>query len=90
MLFRSMVEVRKKQAAKKSEDMLNQIEVAFEAVQSDGVASAVDIAEQIGVAPGTIKKWFGNGKQKRAEYKKRFDAFTDPEDKKLYLRAKNE
>ena len=88
--YQKMVEVRKKQAAKKSEDMLNQIEVAFEAVQSDGVASAVDIAEQIGVAPGTIKKWFGNGKQKRAEYKKRFDAFTDPEDKKLYLRAKNE
>ena len=88
--YQKMVEVRKKQAAKKSEDMLNQIEVAFEAVQSDGVASAVDIAEQIGVAPGTIKKWFGNGKQKRAEYKKRFDAFTDPEDKKLYLRLKNE
>ena len=88
--YQKMVEVRKKQAAKKSEDMLNQIEITFEAVQSDGVASAVDIAEQIGVAPGTIKKWFGNGKQKRAEYKKRFDVFTDPEDKKLYLRLKNE
>ena len=88
--YQKMVEVRKKQAAKKSEDMLNQIEITFEAVQSDGVASAVDIAEQIGVAPGTIKKWFGNGKQKRAEYKKRFDAFTDPEDKKLYLRLKSE
>ena len=88
--YQKMVEVRKKQAAKISEDMLNQIEITFEAVQSDGVASAIDIAEQIGVAPGTIKKWFGNGKQKRAEYKKRFDVFTDPEDKKLYLRLKNE
>ena len=88
--YQKMVEVRKKQAAKKSEDMLNQIEITFEAVQSDGVASAVDIAEQIGVAPRKKKKWFGNGKQKRAEYKKRFDVFTDPEDKKLYLRLKNE
>lgn len=88
--YQKMVEVRKKQAAKKNEDMLNQIEIAFEGLQIDGIASAIDVAEQLGVSPTTLKKWFGNGKQKRAEYKKRFDVFTDPEDKKLYLRLKNE
>ena len=88
--YQKMVEVRKKQAEKKNEDMLNQIEVAFEGLQENGIASAVDLAEQLGISSTTLKKWFGNGKQKRPEYKKRFDVFTDPEDKKLYLRAKNE
>lgn len=88
--YQKMVEVRKKQAAKKNEDMLSQIEISFEGLQKDGIASAIDVAEQLGVSPTTLKKWFGNGKQKRAEYKKRFDVFTDPEDKKLYLRLKNE
>ena len=88
--YQKMVEVRKKQAVKKSEDMLNQIEITFEGLQENGVASAVELAEQLGISPTTLKKWFGNGKQKRAEYKKRFDVFTDPEDKKLYLRTKND
>ena len=71
--YQKMVEQRKKKAEKKKEDTINQIEIAFEGVQQDGVASAIDIAEEIGVAPDTIKRWFGKGKRSRPEYKKRFE-----------------
>ena len=56
--YQKMVEQRKKKAEKKKEDTINQIEIAFEGVQEDGVASAIDIAEQIGVTPDTLKRWF--------------------------------
>ena len=84
--YQKMVDIRKKKAEKKKEDTINQIEVAFEGVQKDGVAAAADIAEQIGVAPDTIKRWFGKGKRSRAEYKKRFETFENPDDQRLYLR----
>jgi len=84
--YQKMIEQRKKKAEKKKEDTINQIEIAFEGVQDDGVASAADVAEQIGVAPDTIKRWFGKGKRSRAEYKKRFETFENPDDQRLYLR----
>ena len=84
--YQKMIDTRKKKAEKKKEDTINQIEVAFEGVQKDGVAAAADIAEQIGVAPDTIKRWFGKGKRGRAEYKKRFETFENPDDQRLYLR----
>lgn len=87
--YQKMVEQRKKKAEKKKEDTINQIEIAFEGVQEDGVASAIDIAEQIGVTPDTLKRWFGKGKRSRADYKKRFETYEDPEDKRLYLKRRD-
>ena len=84
-----MVDIRKKKAEKKKEDTISQIEVAFEGVQENGVASAIDIAEQIGVTADTLKRWFGKGKRARADYKKRFETFEDPEDRRLYLKRKD-
>lgn len=87
--YQKMVEQRKKKAEKKKEDTINQIEIAFEGVQEDGVASAIDIAEQIGVTPDTLKRWFGKGKRSRADYKKRFETYEDPENKRLYLKRRD-
>jgi len=86
--YQKMVDQRKKKAEKKKEDTINQIEIAFEGVQKDGVASAIDIAEQIGVTSDTLKRWFGKSKRARSDYKKRFITFEDPEDHKLYLKRK--
>ena len=87
--YQKMVDARKKKAEKKKEDTISQIEVAFEGVQENGVASAIDIAEQIGVTADTLKRWFGKGKRARADYKKRFETFEDPEDRRLYLKRKD-
>ena len=86
--YQKMIDTRKKKAEKKKEDTINQIEVAFEGVQKDGVAAAIDIAEQIGVTADTLKRWFGKSRKARADYKKRFETFENPEDHKLYLRRK--
>lgn len=88
--FQKMIDARKKKAEKKNTDTINQIEIAFEGIQKDGVASAISIAEHIGVTPDTLKRWFGKGKRSRADYKKRFDTYEDPENHKLYLRRKTD
>jgi len=87
--YQTMIDARKQKAEKKKEDSINQIEIAFENLQEDGVASAIDIAEEIGVTPDTIKRWFGKGKRSRPEYKKRFITFEDSDNKKLYLKRKD-
>lgn len=84
--YHKMIDARKKKAEKQKADAIDQIEIAFEGLQKDGVASAIDIAEQIGVAPDTIKRWFGKGKRSRSEYKKRFETFENLDNQKLYLR----
>ena len=84
--YQTMIEARQKKAKKEKEDIINQIEIAFEGMEENGVAPAIDIAEQIGVTPDTIKRWFGNGKRSRTEYKKKFSTFVKDEDQKLYLK----
>ena len=89
--YQRMVKVRKEQADKDKKETLNQLEIAFEGLQKDGIASAIDIAEQLGVSADTFKRWFGNSrKSSRKEYKNRFEAFVNEDDKKLYLRKKEE
>lgn len=83
-----MIEKRKEEAKKQNADTLNEIIVAFEGLEEDGRASAIDIAEQIGVNPDTMKRWFGNGQKCRRAYKKVFKSYVDQEDKKLYLERK--
>ena len=84
--YQKMIDARKKKAEKQKADTIDQIEIAFEGLQKDGVAAVIDVAEEIGVSPDTIKRWFGKGKRSRSEYKKRFETFENPDNQKLYLR----
>lgn len=84
-----MIEARKEKAKKERSDALSQIEIAFQGLEEDGVASAIDIAEEIGITADTIKRWFGNGKRSRSEYKNKFVAFIGEDDQKMYLRRKD-
>ena len=84
-----MIEARKEKVKKERADMISQIEVAFQGLEEDGIASVSDIAEEIGVTSDTIKRWFGNGKKSRSDYKKSFSAFVKDEDRKLYLRRRD-
>ena len=88
--YQKMIDARKKEAKKQKEDTISQIEIAFESLEKDGAASVIDIAEEIGVAPDTIKRWFGKGRRSRPTYKKRFESFENPEDKRLYLKRKDD
>lgn len=89
--YKSMVEIRKEKAKQQSKDTLSEIEIAFDGLVNDeGVASAIDIAEQIGVSPDTLKRWFGKGKRGRAEYRQFFETFEGENDKRLYLRRKTD
>ena len=83
-----MIEARKEKAKKERSGALSQIEIAFQGLEEDGVASAIDIAEEIGITADTIKRWFGNGKRSRKEYKKLFETYEDKEDKRLYLKRR--
>ena len=85
-----MIEARKKKAEKEKVENLNQIEIAFEGLQVDGSAAVADIAEEIGVAADTIKRWFGKGKRSKPDYKKRFETFQKTDDERLYIRRKDE
>ena len=87
--YQKMIDKRKEDAKQQNENTLNEIIVAFEGLEEDGRASAIDIAEEIGVSPDTIKRWFGNGQKSRKAYKKMFKAYIDPENRKLYLEKKN-
>ena len=91
--YQRMVKARKEQADKDKKETLNQLEIAFEGLQKDGVALAIDIAEQLGVSANTFKRWFGNSrKSSRKEYKEKFDAFVEGSGKeqRLYLRRKKD
>lgn len=85
-----MIEARKKKAEKEKAENLNQIEIAFEGLQVDGSAAVADIAEEIGVAADTIKRWFGKGKRSKPDYKKRFETYQKTDDERLYMRRKDE
>lgn len=86
--YEKMIDARKSKVKQEKADNLSALTVAFEGLENDGVASAIDIAEEIGVSADTVKRWFGNGKRSRKEYKKLFTTYEDPEDKRLYLKRK--
>ena len=88
--WEKMKEARTKKIEQEKADNLSALTVAFEGLENDGVASAIDIAEEIGVSADTVKRWFGNGKRSRKEYKKLFEVFENQDDKRLYLRRKEE
>lgn len=86
--YQKMIEAKKKLSRQQNAEMLSQIEIAYDGIQENGCASVIDIAEQIGISADTLKKWFGNGKRAKKDYKKSFETYEDPDDKKLYLRRK--
>lgn len=83
--YMRMIEAKKEQAKIQRRSTLDEIIVAFESVQEGGKASAIEIADQLGVSPGTVKKWFGGGKRARKEYKEIFKTSEDENDGRLYL-----
>lgn len=82
-------EARKKKTEQEKADQISAINIAFEGLEENGVAAAVDVAEQIGVSADTLKRWFGNGRKCRKEYKKLYETYVDADDKKLYLKRKS-
>jgi len=89
--WEKMRDARIKKTEQEKADNLSNLAIAFEELENDdGVASAIDIAEEIGVSADTVKRWFGNGKRSRKEYKKLFEVFENQDDKRLYLRRKEE
>ena len=86
--YAKMIEKRKEDARTKRADMLSQICVAFEGLEEGGIASAVDLAEELGITPDSFKRWFGKGAKSRKEYKEYFETYVDDEDGKMYLRRK--
>lgn len=83
--YMKMIEAKKEQAEIQRRNTLDEITVAFESVQEDGRASAIAIADQLGVSIQSVKKWFGNGRRARKEYKKVFRTYEDEDDKRMYL-----
>lgn len=86
--WEKMKDARKKQTEQEKADNLSALSIAFEGLEKDGDASVIDISEEIGVSADTIKRWFGAGKRSRKEYKKLYETYINPEDKRLYLRRK--
>ena len=87
--YQAMIDARKEQSKKKRIAMLDEIEIAFQGLEKEGVAPIDKIAEQIGVDPKTIKIWFGDGKQSRSSYKKKFEKIINETDKKAYLKRRD-
>lgn len=89
--FKRLADARKEEAAKHNKDTLSEIETAFEGIVDDsGIVPADDIAEGIGVAVDTLKRWFGKGKRARQGYQKEFEMFENEEDNgRTYFRRKS-
>ena len=88
--YEKMVDARKSKVKQEKADNLNALIAAFEGLEENGTALVIEIAEEIGVSPDTIKRWFGNGNRSRKDYKKLFESYEDPDSKKLCLRRKRE
>jgi len=86
--YEKMQEVKKKKTQQERADDLSALTIAFDGLEEDGIAAVADISEEIGKSPDTIKRWFGNGKRSRKEFKKLFDSYVDSDDKRLYLKRK--
>lgn len=78
---------RQKQAKEQKIHSLSEFDIAFEnSVDENGLAKIDDIAEKLGVAPESIRKKFGNGKQSDKDYKKNYEKVIDEDNHKAYLK----
>ena len=78
---------RQKQAKEQKIQSLSEFDIAFEnSVDENGLAKIDDIAEKLGVAPESIRKKFGNGKQSDKDYKKNYEKVIDEDNHKAYLK----
>lgn len=82
---------RQKQAKEQKIQSLSEFDIAFEnAVDENGLAKIDVIAESLGTTSDYIKKKFGNGKQSDKEYKQRYEKVIDEDNRRAYLKRKNE
>lgn len=78
---------RQKQAKEQKIQSISEFDIAFEnSVDENGLAKIDDIAEKLGVAPESIRKKFGNGKQSDKDYKKNYEKVIDEDNHKAYLK----
>ena len=87
--FEKMKDVRKKKAEQDKKETYSALLMAYEGLEKDGTVAAIDIAEELGIATDTIRRWFGNSKKSREDLKEIFTTFKGDQDGKLYLRRKN-
>lgn len=84
--WQKMIDKRKAQTKEHNANQLNAMIIAFEGLKKDGAAVLEDVANQIGVAEGTIKKWLGDGKnQSKSKFKEMFSYYKNNKDGKIYL-----
>lgn len=87
--WKKAIEERKKNAKESKEKQLNEFEIAFSNLEMDGEVLMSDLADALGLSSHRqIGIWLGNSKKSRAEYKKRFEAYTG-EDGQRYVKRKD-
>jgi hypothetical protein len=82
-----MLRGRKNQVKEQKTQSISEFDIAFENIQVDGVASAIDIAKELGKTPDRIKTIFGNGEKADEEYKKYYEKIRG-QDGKAYIKRK--
>lgn len=87
--WKKAIEERRKNAKESKETKLNEFEIEFTNLELDGEVLMSDLADALGLSSHRqIGIWLGNSKKSRAEYKKRFEAFTG-EDGQRYVKRKD-
>lgn len=87
--WKKAIEERKKNAKESKETKLNEFEIEFTNLELDGEVLMSDLADALGLSSHRqIGIWLGNSKKSRAEYKKRFEAYTG-EDGQRYVKRKD-
>lgn len=87
--WKKAIEERKKNAKESKEEQLNEFEIEFSNLEMDGEVLMSDLADALGLSSHRqIGIWLGNSKKSRAEYKKRFEAYTG-EDGQRYVKRKD-
>lgn len=87
--WKKAIEERKKNAKESKESKLNEFEIEFSNLEMDGEVLMSDLADALGLSSHRqIGIWLGNSKKSRAEYKKRFEAYTG-EDGQRYVKRKD-
>lgn len=88
-MWKKAIEERKKNAKESKETKLNEFEIEFTNLELDGEVLMSDLADALGLSSHRqIGIWLGNSKKSRAEYKKRFEAYTG-EDGQRYVKRKD-
>lgn len=77
---------RQKQNESEKDKARNKFEIAFSNIELEGKPVSMEaLADQIEMQTDTLKKWFGNTKRQKSDYKKDYELYIG-DDKKCYIR----